>query len=127
MRPQVPPNLLAIVDATGPDQKIHVALKAAVGIEVIGNICARELFENLGAIRLETSIVSHPKWRRSRQRQNMRQKIARRIHNVNATIEVCDANVNVQAENQKRSGYVLEFLNEERISLVVINLLIFPV
>jgi hypothetical protein len=57
----------------------------------------------------------------------MRQKIARGIHNVNASIEVCHADVNVQAENQKRSGYVLEFLNEERVPFVVINLLIFPV
>jgi hypothetical protein len=47
MRPQVPPNLLAIVDATGSHKQIHIALKAAVGIEVIGNVCAWELFENL--------------------------------------------------------------------------------
>src|SRR6185369_16209943 len=68
MRPNVPPDLLAVVDTFGLDQQIDVALEPAVRIEVIRNIGTRKLFEDFCAIRLETRVVAHPERRRSRER-----------------------------------------------------------
>ena len=63
MRADVPPYFLAVVDAAGLDQQIHVALEIGVRIEVVGNVGAWELFEDLGAIRLEPGVVTHPERR----------------------------------------------------------------
>src|SRR2546425_4245256 len=46
MRPVIPPNFLAVVDAAGPNQQVDVALKPWIGIEVIGDVRARKLFED---------------------------------------------------------------------------------
>src|SRR6185503_12368835 len=104
MRPHVPPNLLAVVDTTGLNKQVDIPLETSVRIEVIRNVSARKLFEDFAAIRLETGVVRHPKRRRGGQRQYVRQKVARCVHDMNCALPIRNAHVNVQAKDQQRTS-----------------------
>src|SRR5687768_18408852 len=89
MRTNVPPDLLSVVNATRPHEEIHVSLKVAVRIKVIGNVGVGKLFENFRTIRFETCVVAHPEWRRSRKREHVRQKYRVAVIELVVAFRVC--------------------------------------
>src|ERR1051325_3352476 len=95
-------------------------------IVVVWNVRARELLEALRAIGFQTSIVAHPEGRRGRQREHVRQEIARGVHDMNLPVFVCDADVYVQAEDEQRARDRLQLFDEQLVTLVIENLLILP-
>ena len=70
--------------------------------------------------------MAHPERRRSCQRQHVREEVARCIHDVDMRRSIREAYVNVQTEDQERSGQQLEFFDEVVVSVIGRNDLIFP-
>src|SRR3989442_345036 len=56
----------------------------------------------------------------------MRQKITRRIHDVDLPLAIRNADVDVQAEDQKRARDRLQFLNQQLVSFVIEDFLVLP-
>src|SRR5947208_2582000 len=70
--------------------------------------------------------MAHPKWRRSRKCQNVRQEISRRVHDVDLPLAIRDTHVHVHAENQERPRDGLQFLHEQLITVIIEYLLVLP-
>ena len=70
MRADVPPDLLGVVDAVGLDQQVDEVLELApTGVERVGDVGARELVEDLAAVRLAARSSCRARtasWRRAR-------------------------------------------------------------
>ena len=127
MRPDIPPDLLGVVDAVGLYQQIHEALVLAPAREVIRNVGAREFVEHLAAIGFEAGVHAQPERRIGGERQNVRQEVARRVHQVDGRLAVLDADVHVQSEDQIRARDNLHVFHDVQVALVGINLLLAPV
>ena len=126
MRAHVPPDFLAVVDAAGLEQKVDVVVILGIRAEVVGDVSARELLEDLGAIALQTGVRPHPERRAGREREHVRQEISRGIHQVDLRLAVLDADVDVHAEDQQRLGEHLHFVDQRVVVFVRRDLLIFP-
>ena len=127
MRPDVPPDLLGVVDRVGLDQQVDEAFVVGPARERIGNVGARELVEHLAAVRLQPGIEADPEGRVGRKREQVRQKVAHLVHQVNGRFAVLDADVHVQAEDQVRARHQLHVLDDLQVALVGINVLHAPV
>ena len=60
MRPNIPPNLLPVVDAPCLNQQIDIAHKTGVGVEMVGDVSAGKLFEDFAPVGFQSGVVSHP-------------------------------------------------------------------
>ena len=127
MRPNVPPDLLRVVDAVGLDQQLDEIFVLAPAGKIIRNIGARKFVEHLAAVGLQPGIHAQPERRIGRERQNVRQKIARVIHHVDRRLAILDSDVHVQAENQIGARHQLHVLDNILVALVGMNLLRAPV
>src|ERR1044072_1756173 len=126
VRAPVPPNLLRAADAVGVEQKLDVTLVQGVRAEVVGDVRARELLEDFGAVRLEPRVDAEPEGGRGREREDVRQEVARRVHDVYLPLAVGDADVDVHAEDEQRARDHLQLLDEELVMRVVVNQLLVP-
>ena len=127
MRPDVPPDLLRVIDAVGLDQQLDEVLVLAPARKIVGDVGARELVEHLAAIGLQPGVHAEPERRVGRQRQHVRQEIARVIHHVDRRLAILDADVHVQAENQVRARHQLHVFDDLVVALVGIDVLRAPV
>ncbi len=117
VRPDVPPDPLAVVDAVEVDQQVHVALVLAPRAEVIGDTRPREAPEDRRAIRLEAGVAPHPERRAGRQRQQVRQEVPRGVHDVDRRRLVRHGDVDVQPEDEQRARQLLQFLDDVLVPL----------
>ena len=92
--------------------KIHEIFVGAPGLELFGYAGARETAEDGGAKRFQTGVAAHPERRAGREREQVREKIADHVHHVDGGLLVRHGHVNVHAENQKRAGELLQFLDD---------------
>src|SRR5690349_24560175 len=93
---------------------------------MVGDVGPGKLFEYFASVRLQAGVEPEPERRTRRHRQNVREKIARRIHYVDASIEICYPNVDVQAEDQQTSRNHLQFIDQQLVSVAVVDLLFRP-
>src|SRR5882724_4390099 len=66
MRPDVPPDLLRIVDALGADKQVDKVLEITPACEGVRNVGAREFVEDFAAIGFQAGIHAQPERRVSR-------------------------------------------------------------
>ncbi len=127
MRPHVPPDLLRVVDAARLDEQVDVRVELTDRTEVVRNISPRKLLEDLAAITLQSGVPPDPERRARRQRQNVRQKVPRRVHQMHRGVAVINSDVNVHSEDQQRARHVLHLLDEQVVTLVRRDLRRLPV
>src|SRR5260370_32205038 len=63
MRPNVPPDLLRVIDAVGLNQELDEVLVLAPTGKIIRNVGSRKLVKHLATVRLEASIHPQPERR----------------------------------------------------------------
>src|SRR4029453_11603860 len=126
MQPDVPPDLLRVIDAAGFYQQLAVVFVLRKAFERVWNSGARKTLEPLQPIAFQSSIVADPERRVDRKRVNVGQKIARLIHHVDGNIAIWNADVNVQSENQVRSGEQLHVLHNLLVTLAFGDELVVP-
>src|SRR5580704_10929107 len=127
VRPDVPPDLLGVVDALGLHQQIHEALVFTPAWKIVRNVGARKFVEYFAAIRFQARVHAQPERRVGGERQNVRQEIPRRVHQMNGRFAILDAHMHVQSENQIGPGHNLHVFHNVQIALVGVNLLLAPV
>src|SRR5947207_14265804 len=103
MEPNVPPDFLGIVDATGLDQEFAVILVFRERFERVRNAGARKTLEHFQPVTLQAGILTDPKRRIDRERVNVRQKIAGLIHDVNRRVAVRNSNMAMHTETDVRT------------------------
>src|SRR5207253_5490062 len=123
MRPDVPPNLLCVIDAIGLNQQVHEILELRPARISIRNIRARKLVEYLASVGFQASLHSLPEWRVGRKREQMRQKVARLIHDVNRSFAIFDADVHVKSKDEIGASDELQVFDNFQIALIRIYLL----
>src|SRR5579883_3548684 len=109
------------------DQQFHETVVLAIARKSIRNVRARELIEYFAAITPEPRVHTQPERRITRKRKDMRQEIARGVHEMNRRFLIFYANVHVQSEDQIGPRYHLQILDDDLIPLVRINILLAPV
>ena len=112
VRADVPPDLLAVVDAVGLDQQLDVVVVLGEAAEVVRDAGAREAVEDHAAVRLEAGVAALPEGRVGGQREEVRQEVARLVHDVDRRLAVVDADVDVQAEDQVRPRHLLQVFDD---------------
>ncbi len=118
---------LGVVEAVGLDEDVDESFKLAVTGEGIGDVGARKFVEDLGAIALEAGVVAAPEGRVGREREQVGQEIAHRVHDADGGLAVLDADVHMQAEDEVGAGDGLQIFDDAAIALVGIDLLLAPV
>jgi hypothetical protein len=127
MRADVPPDFFGVVDAVGLDEEVDVVFEFGVAGEGVGDVGARKVFKDLGAVALVAGLHAEPEGRVGGERQDVRQKIAHRIHDADRGFAVFDADVDVQAEDEVGAGDELQIFDHLVIARVGIDLLGAPV
>ena len=112
MRPNVPPDFLPVVDAARLDQKLNVFVVIAPGAKAIGKPRPRKSLEHLGPVALPAGVLSAPEGRIDGEGEDVRQKITRRIHQLDARLVVLHGDMNVQPEDEVRAGDHLEVVDD---------------
>src|SRR5438105_15205082 len=98
MEPNVPPDFLGIVDATGLDQEFAVILVFRERFERVGDAGARKTLEHFQPVTLQAGILTDPKRRVDRERVNVLQKIAASVHDINRRVAVRNSNMDMQSD-----------------------------
>ena len=117
VRADVPPDFFAVVDAIQLDEEIDEIFVGAPRLELLGNAGAREAAEDRGAEGFQTGIAAHPERGTGGEREKVRKEITDHVHHIDGGLLVGHGDVNVHAENQKRAGELLEFLDDVFIAL----------
>ena len=103
---------LRVVDAVQFDEQLDVVLVLAPRAEMIGHAGAREAAEDRRPVRLQPGVAPHPERRAGRERQQVRQEVARRVHQVDRRLAVGHRDVDVQPEDQQRARQLLQLLDD---------------
>ncbi len=112
MRADVPPDLLAVLDAARHDQRVQELLIGAPRAEVVGDAGAREALEDLGAVTLPARVGAAPERRVYRHGEDVREEVAHGVHDLDARFVVLDGDVHVLAEDQVRPRHHLQVLDQ---------------
>ena len=107
----------AVVDAVQVDEQVDVVLVLAPRAEVIGHAGARKAPEDRRAVRLQAGVAAQPEGRAGRERQQVRQEVARRVHDVDRGRAVRHRDVHVHAEDEQRSRQLLQLLDDVLVAL----------
>ncbi len=127
MRPQIPPDLLAVVDALRADEQLDVVLELVVRAELGRDPGPGEALPDDLPVRLQPGRPGEPERARGRDREQMRQEVARLVHDLDARLAVGNADVHVEAEDEQLADDVLKLLLEHLVALLVGDLLLLPV
>src|SRR5437764_13128401 len=127
MESNVPPDFFRVVDAAGLDEQLAVILVLGKALERVGNPGARKTLEHFESITFQARVLADPERRIDRERVNVREKIARLIHDVNGALPIRNADMHVQSEDEIGARELLHILDDLLISLALSNELIAPV
>ena len=108
-------------------EQLDVVLVLAPRAEVIGHAGAREAAEDRRAVRLQAGVAPHPERRAGRQREQVRQEVARLVHQVDRRRPSGHGDVDVQAEDQQRPRQLLQLLDDAVVADAGRENLILPV
>ena len=85
MRADVPPDLLAVVDAVRLDEQVRrSSSNSAQRLERVRDVRAREAVEDLAAVALQPGVLPDPERRVRREREQVRQEVAHLVHDLDA-------------------------------------------
>ena len=126
MEPDVPPNFLGVIDATGFHEQVAVIGVFRKRFERIRNAGAGKTLEHFQPVTFQPGIVPHPERRVNRQRVNVGQEIARLIHNVDGGFAVWNSDVHMQPEDEIGPGKQLHVAHNFLIALALSDELIAP-
>src|SRR5437016_13201798 len=126
MEPDVPPNFLGVVDATRFHEQVAVVGVLRKRFERIENANARKTFEYFQPIAFQSGVVSHPEGRVSRERVNVRQEIARLIHDVDGSFAIRNSHMHMQTEDEISPGQQLHVADNFLITLALSDELVAP-
>ena len=126
VRAHVPPDLLAVVDRAGADQQIDIAIELGARHERRRDAGAREVRKDRAAVGFEAGVAAHPERRRGRERQHMRQDVARDVHQIDRDIIVGHADMHMHAEDQQLERQILHFVDHAFVALERRDLLVHP-
>ena len=73
--------------------------------------------EDGGAVGLQPRVASHPERRAGGEREQVRQEVARRVHQVDGRAVIGHGDVHVHAEDEQRSRELLELLDDVLVAL----------
>ena len=118
---------LGVIDATGFDQQLAEIFVLGERLEGVGNSRSWEAFEYLKAITFQAGVPSHPKRRVHGERVDVRQKIARLVHDVDGRFAVRNSDVDVEAEDEIRPRELLHVPDDFFVALAFGDELIAPV
>ena len=74
----------------------------------------------------QPGVTPHPEWRTGGKRQQVRQKIARHVHQIDHGGAIRHRHVHVHAENQQRARQLAHFLHDILVTLAGRNYLVNP-
>ena len=94
---------------------------------MIGDAGARKAPEDRRAVRLQAGVAAHPERRAGRQRQQVRQEVARLVHQLDHRRAIGHGDVHVQAEDQQRARQLLQLLDDVLVALARRDHLVHPV
>src|SRR6266487_5654369 len=127
MESNVPPDFLCVIDATGLDEQLAVVFVLGKALERVGNPGARKTLEHFESITFQARVLADPERRVGRERVNVREKIARLIHDVNRALPIRNADMHVQSEDEICACELLHVLDDLLIAFALSNELIAPV
>src|SRR5438094_10383446 len=100
MESNVPPDFFRVIDAAGFDQELAVIFVLGKTFECVWNPSARKTLEHFESITFQAGVLADPERRVGRERVNVREKIARLIHDVNRALPIGNAAVPVKPEDK---------------------------
>src|SRR5207249_803878 len=126
-QPNVPPDFFGVVNAAGLDEQLAVVFVLGKAFERVRNPSARKTLKHFQTITFQACVLADPERRVGRERVNVREKIARLIHDVNGALPIRNADMHVQSEDEIGARELLHVLDDLLISLALSNELIAPV
>ncbi len=123
----VPPDFFCVVDGVGLDEQVDVAFELGVAGEAVGEVGARKVFEDLGAVALVAGLHAEPEGRVGGEREDVGEEVAERVHDADGGFAVFDADVDVEAEDEIGAGDELEVFDDLGVAGIGIDLLDAPV
>src|SRR5260370_12212997 len=117
MRADVPPDLLAAVDAVELDKKVEKIFVGAPGFELLGNVGARETAKDSGAERFQAGVAAHPERRAGGKGGKVGKKVAEHVHHVDRGLLVRHGDVDVHTEDQEGTRELLQFFDDVLVAL----------
>ena len=125
-RPDVPPDLGAVLDHPDLDQGVQVLLVLAEAHIGFGDAGARQLVEDGQPIGLQVGHLALPERRRRGQHQEMGQEVADLVHQIDAEIRVLDADMDMHGADQQPPHRHADILLELLVALPLRGLLGLP-
>src|SRR5260370_2953341 len=117
MRADVPPDLLAAVDAVELDKKVEKIFVGAPGFELLGNAGARETAKDSGAERFQAGVAADLERRAGGKGEKVGKKVADHVHHVDRGLLVRHGDVDVHAEDQEGTRELLQFFDDVLVAL----------
>ena len=111
-RPDVPPQLAAILDQPGTDQHGEMALELAPALEQLGQAGARHLVEHGDAVGFQPGILALPEGRGGPERQQMGQEIGHLAHQVDAQLRIVEPDMDMHAADDQPPRRRLEIAGQ---------------
>src|SRR5437762_9127785 len=127
MESNVPPDFFRVIDAAGFDQELAVIFVLGKTFECVWNPSARKTLEHFESITFQAGVLADPERRVGRERVNVREKIARLIHDVNRALPIRNADVHGQTADELGPSYLLHALDNHLIPTAWRCTLIAPV
>ena len=99
----------------------------APGVELVGDAAARKAPEHRRPVRLEAGVAPLPERRAGRQREQVRQEVARLVEELDRAGPVGHGDVDVQPEDQQRARQLLQLFDDVLVALAGREDLVLPV
>ena len=112
MRGKIPPDRLAVIDATGYHQGTDKLLRFPPRTEVVRNSSAGKPIEDLGPVTLPACVAPTPEWGIDGKSKDVGQEVAQPIHELNSCLVVLDSDMNVKAKNEVSPRNHLQVVND---------------
>ena len=123
---QVPPDLAGVLDDAVAHQQIDGVAVLLPALEAARQARARQLLVGGEAVALEAGVLALGERRRGGEHQQVRQEIARLVHQVDAQLVVVDADVHVHAADDEAAADAGQILGDGLVALALGRLLRAP-
>src|SRR5215471_2973513 len=127
VRADVPPDLLAVIDAVGLDQEPHEIVELLGRVEGLRDGGTGEAVEDLRPEALQPAVAPQPEGGVRREGEQVREEVADLVEDLERRAPVLDADVDVEAENQVGAREHLHLLDDAVVARVGKDLLVGPV
>src|SRR5205085_2978131 len=127
MEPDVPPDFFRVIDAAGLDQEFAEILVFRERLEGVWNSGARKALEHFETITFQPRVLADPERGVDRESVDVRQEIARLVHDVDGRFAGRYADVHMQAEDQIRPRQALHVFHDLLVALSFGDELVVPV